>query len=353
MLQNIFISPAQTDLMAIYFLTFLRFLNSIGPSLWTPNIRMQNKNQRNIPLKMHIHYLFSIFALFFSWGQCYLQYVPRTDKCVQSSPAIGNSEFCCSAFCIDGTIAGRPGQCLNYTDPCKDVDGPPSCGAGRTYAGVKRDWVDVGGVCPFTRACPSQKFSWTWTCCDCPAGYVSFNHGACVLYPSLYSCVGCTDPKELLTGDAVNGFKCILRLSSSTTSKSSTRTSSQSSTRTTMTSSTRAPTCTTAAGKNPFDCWSCNKSQYDACPNTVNYKCTAGVNKGFTTKCPKTCLDVSVAIPSTCKTIPQRPSCYVSQAGIDFLKKEEMFCSTFYNQGDNVKTIGGSRLLSFLKEIYC
>ena len=79
---------------------------------------------------------------------------------------------------------------------------------------VGENWVDSGdGQCS-GGGCQWQRNNWTWTCCDCDPGYVSYTGGACLadgnvaVNPKEDPCVGCS-PGQMLGGDAADGFYCL------------------------------------------------------------------------------------------------------------------------------------------------
>jgi len=144
-------------------------------------------------------------------------YVERSDNC-STSQGMGNAVYCCSGSCIDGTFIGNSGQCEYWLDLCLDLQGgPPSCSSSEVLIpGPDGNGVDSGdGNCWGGGECQWQRNNWTWTCCDCPSGYVSITDGTCdpgdgqiANDPPSFPCVGCEG--GVLAGDSMNGYYCIL-----------------------------------------------------------------------------------------------------------------------------------------------
>jgi hypothetical protein len=125
----------------------------------------------------------------------------------------GESVVCCSGDCLDGTtIFDRTGLCRNFFNECLDPGTPMSCSGNQVFALTASESVDAGlGLCyiPIT-GCIWSYASYTYSCCDCPAGFVPVT-SACTDRSRPYShlCVGCSQPDEQIAFDAATqAFVC-------------------------------------------------------------------------------------------------------------------------------------------------
>ena len=226
-----------------------------------------------------------------------------------------------------------------YWDPCADNPAPNPCRPNEILTIDARDYLfnhddTCKKVCPDVY-CYSETWNYTTTCCSCPNGYVpSVTPPTCVGRRGSgigLTCVGCGQPGEVLSGNDQVGWQCLPKAQTSTTKK--TRTSS-----TSKSTSTQLATPTANI---------CAKSAFDTCPKAVKiplegkpgrYKCACEKDKAAKTGCPAQC---TAKPKASCTSLPARPAkCYPSQKAIDALKVRENFCSTYYNQCDNHKTIG-------------
>ncbi|CAK7214105.1 hypothetical protein SEUCBS140593_002070 [Sporothrix eucalyptigena] len=141
-----------------------------------------------------------------AWSQ--VTYTYPTDDCTTEGPILGNSVFCCSGACLDGTRIGEPGQCENWLNLCGDVDSPPSCAGNQVLSYGDPATVNSGDGCCGACCCEClfQQNIWSWNCCDCPAGYVAVDGGSCSGTASP-PCVGCEGPDQVLTGDSTSGYQ--------------------------------------------------------------------------------------------------------------------------------------------------
>jgi hypothetical protein len=133
-----------------------------------------------------------------------LTYVDPTTSCTSQSVA-GEAIYCCDGGCFDGTnIFNKYGLCKNFDDSCNDPANPPSCATSQVYTSTADTIVDSGiGLCyiPIT-GCMWSNDVYTYSCCDCPAGYVGYmsNCGGPISRYSSF-CVGCTEDSETLQYD--------------------------------------------------------------------------------------------------------------------------------------------------------
>ena len=160
------------------------------------------------------------------------------------APLLGNSVFCCSGMCLDGTHIGDPGQCENWLDLCGDVDTPPSCLYNQVLSYGDPPTVDSGDGCCGACCCECQyqRNNWSWDCCDCPLGFVAVDVGRCDATANP-ACVGCQEPDQVLHYDADTGYSCTI---SSSSSSSSTPTSTSTMSDTSATSNTAITSATTS-----------------------------------------------------------------------------------------------------------
>lgn len=126
--------------------------------------------------------------------------------------------------------------------------------------------VDVGlGLCyiPIT-GCMWQSFNYSWTCCDCPLGYIAVIpdcNTAAGRYGGL--CVGCTDPNEQFQYNQTSqSYVCQVTTTSSTTTPSSTSTTSTTSTVTTPSCSPGEQFQMYTTSGDTCDFYTCLESEY-------------------------------------------------------------------------------------------
>lgn len=160
-----------------------------------------------------------LFFGFLSHVCCELQYVPRSMNCQPSvdKAHLGRAIFCdCNLnfACKDGSPVGSKGQCQSWLDVCHDVSKEPTCGASQVLElGSKVNWIPSGdGKCLAgdDDSCVWKRQDWVWSCCDCPAGYTSITGGKYCGFESLSTppCVRCSDPNQVVMGNATHGLQC-------------------------------------------------------------------------------------------------------------------------------------------------
>ncbi|EGX48077.1 hypothetical protein AOL_s00081g181 [Orbilia oligospora ATCC 24927] len=191
-----------------------------------------------------------------------------------------------------------------------------------------------------------QYYNYTWGCCLCPPGWISGNTNP--LYCGLYEgCMRCSEKDEQLVVKRLDTFTTIECITTSTTSTTTTTTT----TSTTSTSSC-ATSVTSLRSAHPPQASNaiCKSSEFANCPKAhkVQKKNSKGktitqfvCNKDPTGKtlagCPSKCF---LKTPPACPQKFPKRCCWPDQDGINFIRGAEGFCTTFYNQGDNRKTIG-------------
>ncbi|KAF3290929.1 hypothetical protein TWF970_000187 [Orbilia oligospora] len=190
-----------------------------------------------------------------------------------------------------------------------------------------------------------QYYNYTWGCCLCPPGWISGNTNP--LYCGLYEgCMRCSEKDEQLVVKRLDTFTTIECITTSTTSTTTTTTT----TSTTSTSSC-ATSVTSLRSAHPPQASNaiCKSSEFANCPKAhkVQKKNSKGktitqfvCNKDPTGKtlagCPSKCF---LKTPPACPQKFPKRCCWPDQDGINFIRGAEGFCTTFYNQGDNRKTI--------------
>lgn len=131
---------------------------------------------------------------------------------------LGNAIYCCDGACIDGTSIGKAGLCDNWLNLCLDLEGgAPTCSPQQVLTpGTDGNSINSGdGTCysPGAADCQWQRHNWTWSCCNCPVGFISITGGACqagttgvAQGPPALPCVGCL--VGVLGGDSSTGYYC-------------------------------------------------------------------------------------------------------------------------------------------------
>ncbi len=110
--------------------------------------------------------------------------------------------MCCSGDCLDGTtIWDKSGMCRNFLSTCLDPITPLSCSSNQVFNLTRQESVDAGvGLCylPIT-GCRWNYITYSYSCCDCPAGFAPVSSG-CPNMTESYAdlCVGCSQLDEKL-----------------------------------------------------------------------------------------------------------------------------------------------------------
>jgi hypothetical protein len=104
------------------------------------------------------------------------------------------------------------------------------CGPNALIENTLPDYpVVITGTCASNSLLDTYAINYTWSCCPCPAGYVSSQRPP--LCPAadpqfqmdqVDACVGCSDAMETLVGNGNSGFSCVIQTSTSSSSSSST-----------------------------------------------------------------------------------------------------------------------------------
>lgn len=156
-------------------------------------------------------------SVFRVYGQ--VTYADPLESCTTEGPVLGNAVFCCSGACLDGTRIGEPGQCDGWLNLCIDIDSPPACAYNQVLSYRDPPTVDSGDGCCGACCCECQwqRNDWSWSCCDCPEGFIAVDVGTCggTANPG---CVGCQGHDQTLTGDPTTGFQCVASGTSSSES---------------------------------------------------------------------------------------------------------------------------------------
>jgi hypothetical protein len=112
-----------------------------------------------------------------------LTYVDPTTSCNSQSVA-GEAIYCCDGGCFDETnIFNKYGLCRTFDDSCNDPANPPSCATSQVYKSTAETTVDSRlGLCyiPIT-GCMWSNDVYTYSCCDCSAGYVGYMLVICLI----------------------------------------------------------------------------------------------------------------------------------------------------------------------------
>ncbi|GAB1321121.1 hypothetical protein MFIFM68171_11331 [Madurella fahalii] len=155
--------------------------------------------------------LWTSLCLFAGRSAAELRYQYASATC-KNETVPGQAVVCCSGDCLDGTTIFDQGLCRNVFDACLDPGTPLSCASSQVFALTASESVDAGlGLCylPVT-GCIWSYTKYTYSCCDCPAGFVPVA-SACTDRSRSFSdrCVGCSQPDEKIAFDAATqAFVC-------------------------------------------------------------------------------------------------------------------------------------------------
>jgi GH24 family phage-related lysozyme (muramidase) len=218
-----------------------------------------------------------------------VQVVDPTTNC-QTVTALGK-HTCCSC----GPPNCTPASPLTHGWSCIDLPGL-ACPLNSAYR-IGTETNVNGDICYSDGAlkCPWTQAQYTYTCCACPAGFLSV-----LSYPNCdpnesYGCVGCSGAGEVLSGDRETGWKCSVAASSS-----SSRSSSISSSMSSATSGCAVPTSTAVVDPD------CGGPQ-GSCPYDTF------------------CATALAPEPASCP-----PQCAMNNAGLNLLKFWEKGCPQMY-----------------------
>jgi hypothetical protein len=154
-----------------------------------------------------------IFATITILFQAVWSYYFETDA--SNTCTAGHSDLTKARQCdCTGGIQEPCDNCFGvWGSMCYDLENPPSCAQNQVlFEPAGPQLVNAGGNCyPSITDCPWLKLNYTWTCCNCPKGTIGKHQGACdQMYSIGTFCVGCTNPKETLTGNEQIGYSCSL-----------------------------------------------------------------------------------------------------------------------------------------------